>query len=74
MKHHPSVFVLSGNNENEKALVQDWYGTDINFTRYKEDYIKVRHSAIISIVNNGNISFELLADIPILPRRITKQQ
>ena len=57
MKHHPSVFVLSGNNENEKALVQDWYGTDINFTRYKEDYIKVRHSEIISIVNNGNISF-----------------
>jgi len=57
MKHHPSVFVLSGNNENEKALVQDWYGTDINFTRYKEDYIKVRHSEIINIENNGNISF-----------------
>lgn len=41
MKHHPSIIVLSGNNENEKALVQDWYGTGVNFTLYKADYLKV---------------------------------
>jgi len=42
MKHHPSIIVLSGNNENEKALVQDWYGTGANFSLYKDDYLTVR--------------------------------
>jgi len=41
LKHHPSIITWAGNNENEKALVQDWYGTSINYTRYKTDYMKV---------------------------------
>jgi len=35
----PSVVVFMGNNENEVALRQAWYGTWMDFDLYKQDYI-----------------------------------
>ena len=28
LKHHPSIIVWAGNNENEAAISTNWYGTD----------------------------------------------
>ncbi|XP_074036619.1 beta-mannosidase [Leptinotarsa decemlineata] len=39
LRSHASVALYSGNNENEGALVDDWYGTKNNFTLYKNDYV-----------------------------------
>lgn len=64
LKHHPSVVVYSGNNENEKALRQDWYGTDINFTRYKNDYLKLYKDTVYSIVQQEDTSRPFLASSP----------
>ena len=41
LKHHPSIVVWAGNNENEAALSTDWYNTTAHFDRYKQDYIKL---------------------------------
>jgi beta-mannosidase len=38
---HPSVAVWAGNNENEGALAQNWYGSQDNFDQFKKDYIKL---------------------------------
>ncbi|RZC32612.1 Glyco hydro 2 domain containing protein [Asbolus verrucosus] len=38
---HTSIAVWAGNNENESALSQNWYGTGNNFDLYKNDYIKL---------------------------------
>ena len=40
LANHPSIFAWSGNNENEGALVDDWYGTSGGmYDRYKKDYV-----------------------------------
>lgn len=38
---HPSIAVYAGNNENEAALRDDWWGVKANFSLYKADYIKL---------------------------------
>lgn len=40
LKHHPSIVLWAGNNENEIALEGSWYGTNGN-ERYKDDYVKL---------------------------------
>ena len=40
LKHHPSIVLWAGNNENEAALYGNWYGTG-NAQIYKDDYIKL---------------------------------
>ncbi|XP_045208111.2 beta-mannosidase-like isoform X1 [Mercenaria mercenaria] len=64
LKHHPSVIAFSGNNENEKALRQDWYGTDVNFTRYKNDYLKLYKDTVHSIVMQEDTSRPFLSSSP----------
>ncbi|CAH1775715.1 unnamed protein product [Owenia fusiformis] len=39
LQRHPSIAVWSGNNENEAALAQNWYGTKPKFEAYKKDYL-----------------------------------
>ncbi|XP_037073776.1 LOW QUALITY PROTEIN: beta-mannosidase-like [Pollicipes pollicipes] len=41
LQHHPSIVIWAGNNENEKALRQNWYGTKGDFDRYKADYVSL---------------------------------
>lgn len=40
LKHHPSIILWAGNNENEAAIYGNWYGTG-NATIYKQDYVKL---------------------------------
>lgn len=41
LKSHPSIALWAGNNENEVALVTNWWGVYQNFTLYQSDYIKL---------------------------------
>ncbi|KAJ4448986.1 hypothetical protein ANN_00378 [Periplaneta americana] len=42
LQHHPSLAIWAGNNENEGALRDNWYGTSgSNYSIYKADYIKL---------------------------------
>ncbi|KYB26528.1 beta-mannosidase [Tribolium castaneum] len=38
---HPSVALWAANNENELALMTNWYGTSNDFDLYKGDYVKL---------------------------------
>ncbi|KAF2905512.1 hypothetical protein ILUMI_00678, partial [Ignelater luminosus] len=38
LQYHPSIVVWAGNNENEAALRQNWYGTKDNLELYHTDY------------------------------------
>ena len=40
----------AGNNENEAALIQNWYDTNSNFELYKQDYLKLYQETIEKIV------------------------
>ncbi|CAH0400553.1 unnamed protein product [Chilo suppressalis] len=52
LKSHPSIALWAGNNENEAALMGNWYGTAQNFEKYKEEYIKLYVETIRPIVEN----------------------
>lgn len=41
LHHHPSIIIWAGNNENEAALRDNWYGSGSNYSLYKSDYIKL---------------------------------
>ncbi|KAH8354559.1 hypothetical protein KR084_011700, partial [Drosophila pseudotakahashii] len=38
LSHHPSVAIFVTNNENEAALVQNWYGTHFEKDRFESEY------------------------------------
>ena len=51
LKHHASIVLWAGNNENEAALYGNWYGTG-NKEIYKTDYVKlyadtIKHEALL---------------------------
>ena len=50
LQSHPSIALWAGNNENEAALVQNWYGTDSNFDTYKTDYLKLYKEVVKDVV------------------------
>ncbi|EFX88257.1 hypothetical protein DAPPUDRAFT_311672 [Daphnia pulex] len=56
LSHHPSVLIWAGNNENEAALRQNWYGTESKFETYKADYIKLYVDTIKRILNEEDPS------------------
>lgn len=39
LQSHPSVVLWTANNENEAALRQNWFGTAVDFERYRRDYV-----------------------------------
>ena len=41
LKHHPSIVLWAGNNENEAALATDWWGVKDEFKRYEHDYVRL---------------------------------
>jgi beta-mannosidase len=41
LQRHPSLAMWAANNENEAALRNNWYGTDVDFEQYKVDFIKL---------------------------------
>ncbi|KAL3837189.1 hypothetical protein ACJMK2_022560 [Sinanodonta woodiana] len=64
LKHRPSVVAYSGNNENEKALRQDWYLTDVNYTLYYNDYLKLYRDTVYDVVKNEDTSRPFLPSSP----------
>lgn len=50
LQHHPSIAVWAGNNENEGALRDNWYGTAHDFDKYKTEYVKLYVDIIKPIV------------------------
>ncbi|XP_072403176.1 beta-mannosidase-like [Diabrotica undecimpunctata] len=46
LRSHPSIALFAGNNENEAALRQSWYGTASDFQRYYNDYVKLYYTTI----------------------------
>ncbi|PNF17252.1 Beta-mannosidase [Cryptotermes secundus] len=50
LHHHPSVVIWAGNNENEAALRDNWYGSSSRFDLYKADYIKLYVDTIRPVV------------------------
>lgn len=45
--HHPSIAILAANNENEVALVQNWYGTVVQNERFQMEYRQLYLNTII---------------------------
>ena len=56
LSRHPSVLIWAGNNENEAALRDNWYGTASRFETYKADYIKLYVDTIRAIVQEEDPS------------------
>ncbi|XP_067931655.1 beta-mannosidase-like [Watersipora subatra] len=50
LKHHPSLGLWAGNNENEAALRDNWYNTTGKFDLYKADYIKLYIDTVMAAV------------------------
>ena len=50
LSSHPSVLVYAGNNENEKALRRNWYGTGGNFSLYYRDYVQLYVKTVRRVV------------------------
>ncbi|CAH0385284.1 unnamed protein product [Bemisia tabaci] len=50
LQHHPSIAIWAGNNENEAALVQNWYNTSTNERQYRADYVKLYVDTIMPIM------------------------
>ena len=50
LQHHASIAIWAGNNENEAALVQNWYDTNDNYEQYKSDYIALYVDTIMPAV------------------------
>ncbi|GJQ66746.1 hypothetical protein Trydic_g4686 [Trypoxylus dichotomus] len=59
LQHHPCIVLWAGNNENEAALRQDWYGTSQNFTLYQKDYIQLYVNTVRgeTLANDGTRPF-----------------
>lgn len=78
LQRHPSILVWAGNNENEAALVQNWYGTGRDQSRFIQEYIilyrdivekAVRendqwHIWLYSSPSNGNQSHAVVNENP----------
>ena len=64
LKHHPSIILWAGNNENEKALRQDWFGIRDDFQRYYDDYVKLYVTTIKPIITALDSSREYLVSSP----------
>ena len=64
LEHHPSIVLWAGNNENEAALLGNWYGTDQNFDKYKQDYIKLYVDNIREVVREEDPSRDFMVSSP----------
>lgn len=50
LRHHPSILIWAGNNENEAAISTDWYGIKDQKEKYFDDYRKLYIETIRPIV------------------------
>ncbi|CAG4957469.1 unnamed protein product [Colias eurytheme] len=64
LQYHPSIAVWAGNNENEVALRGNWYMTQTQFDRYKQEYVKLYVDTIKPIVESYDPSRRYLVSSP----------
>lgn len=78
LQRHPSILVWAGNNENEAALVQNWYGTRNEMTRFTDEYVQLYrdvvekavrendhwHAWLYSSPSNGNLTNRVVNQNP----------
>jgi len=50
LKHHPSIALWAGNNENEAALAKNWYSTNKDKQLYEKDYKMLYTETIKQVV------------------------
>lgn len=64
LQHHPSLVIWAGNNENEAALRGNWYGTAVDFERYKRDYVKLYVDVVRDEVRKEDPSRDFIVSSP----------
>ncbi len=64
LQYHPSIIIWSANNENEAALRENWYGTDVDFHQYKSDYIKLYVDTVKNIVAANDVTRPFIVSSP----------
>ena len=66
LSNHPSIIVWSANNENEAALIQNWYGNTSPKLNpiYEEMYSKLYWNTIIETVSDKYPTIPVLASSP----------
>ncbi|KAF6019508.1 manba [Bugula neritina] len=64
LKHHPSLALWAGNNENEAALRDNWYDTENNFTLYQKDYIELYIKTVKETINKEHMSGIFVSSSP----------
>jgi beta-mannosidase len=66
LRHHPSILVWAGNNENEAAVSTNWYGTDIDKELYANDYRTLYINLIMTTIQNieSNMSRPFISSSP----------
>lgn len=49
LMYHPSIAIWAGNNENELALRSNWFGTSMEYDKFKKDYVELYVKTIMPI-------------------------
>eukprot|EP00755_Sulcionema_specki_P015343 Sspe_Gene.59105::Locus_32461_Transcript_1_1_Confidence_1.000_Length_1688::g.59105::m.59105/K01192/E3.2.1.25, MANBA, manB; beta-mannosidase len=64
LQHHVSIIGWSGNNENEAALVGNWYGSTWENKQYHDDYAKLYFTTVLETVATLDSSRPMVASSP----------
>lgn len=64
LQHHPCIVLWAGNNENEAALRDNWYGTSYNYSSFASDYIALYVNTIKKIVTEEDKTRSYLVSSP----------
>lgn len=64
LQHHPCIILWAGNNENEAALRDNWYGTSKNYSSFASDYIALYVNTIKKIVTEEDKTRSYLVSSP----------
>lgn len=56
LQSHASIAVWAGNNENEAALVQNWYGTQHERSRFDAEYVRLYANTMRPVVEANDAS------------------
>lgn len=64
LQTHGSVALWAANNENEAALVQNWYGTSVDNSQYTRDYVLLYANTIRKTVMNMDPTRPFLVSSP----------
>lgn len=63
LKHHPSIVLWAGNNENEAAIYGNWYGTGKE-PLYREDYVKLYVNVVKKYVEIHDVNRPFVVSSP----------